>query len=106
MRPTLFSMVCSVCSVETTRWSDMSNFTKCDCGGVLHKKYGAAKSDGDFHHVSESLGIHPSQVAEHKRLYPDVGIRDNGVIDYHGSVRGYDKYLNARGMVKHPQKIK
>lgn len=54
-------------------------------------------------HISNSLAIHPDQTAEHKQIYPDVGVLPDGRIQF-DSPKIHDNYLKKRGMFKHPQK--
>lgn len=63
------------------------------------------KACGDYNFVSASLAINPSQAAAHRKLFPNVGVLPDGRLEFK-SVRSHDKYLEATGFVKHPQKIK
>jgi hypothetical protein len=60
---------------------------------------------GDYKAVSESLAINPNQIEEHRKLFPDVKVRGDGVLEF-TSFKSHDKYLEQTGFVKHPQKIK
>ena len=54
---------------------------------------------------SDSLAISPTQVAEHKRLFPNIEIDSEGrpVFD---NYKDHDAYLEATGFAKSPQKIR
>jgi hypothetical protein len=56
----------------------------CDNGHELH---------------SDSLAIHPSQIAEHRQLYPAVPL-DGACRPVFTSVKQREKYLDARGVLK------
>ena len=59
----------------------------------LHTKY------------SDSLAVSISQIEEHRKKFPGVEIDGQGRPGF-DSVKQQDKYLEASGMVKHPQKIR
>jgi len=69
-----------------------------ECAGAGNKEYGETK-------YSQSLAISPTQFAEHKRLFPDVKIREDGCIGF-DSVQQHDAYLKKTGFYKHPQRIR
>jgi putative FmdB family regulatory protein len=48
---------------------------------------------------SDALAIHPDQVADHHRLYPDVPL-DGACRPVLTSFKQHDRYLQARGVVK------
>jgi putative FmdB family regulatory protein len=58
-------------------------------------------SDYDNGHEihSDSLAIHPSQIAEHRQRYPNVPL-DSACRPVFTSVKQREKYLNARGVLK------
>ena len=62
-------------------------------GTYLHTKY------------SDAMAVSMSQIAEHKVLFPDIKMDNQGRPGF-DNVQQQDKYLNTCGMVKHPQKIK
>ena len=45
--------------------------------------------------LSESMGVHPSQVAEHRRLHPDIPMTDDGrvIMKSHNEYRRITKKL-------------
>lgn len=46
--------------------------------------------------ISDALGIHPSQAAEHKQVYPDIPITPTGQLVFE-SYKQHDKYLAEQG---------
>jgi hypothetical protein len=56
-------------------------------------------------HFSEALAIAPSQIETHKKLFPDVIVREDGAIGF-TSVQQQDRYLKKCGFEKRPQKIR
>lgn len=79
-----------------------------ECWGDLyyvHTDRGSGIRAGDYHHVSESLAINPSQTKVHRKLFPGVDVLPDGRIGFN-SVRQQSDYLKKTGFDKHPQKIK
>ncbi|KKL56115.1 hypothetical protein LCGC14_2248650 [marine sediment metagenome] len=60
---------------------------------------------GNYEHISDSLAINPSQIAEHHAMFPDVDVLSDGRIRF-TSVRQQSKYIDKCGFQKLPQKIK
>jgi putative FmdB family regulatory protein len=75
------------------------------CGVVLDRDYTAevrtTNSDYDNGHEihSDSLAIHPSQIEEHHKRYPNVPL-DRACRPVFTSVRQREKYLEGRGVIK------
>ena len=65
---------------------------------VLGKPYMRTK-------YSDSLAVSVGQIAEHREKFPDVKIDNEGRPGF-DNVKQQDAYLEASGMVKHPQKIR
>ena len=81
-------------SVETCR----------QCGSPMNRDYGAEgfRTNADSYHRelhSDALAIHPDQVQEHQRLYPDVSL-DAACRPVLRNFGQHEKYLEARGIVK------
>ena len=53
--------------------------------------------------VSDSLAIHPDQIAEHKKLFPDIKVQGDGRIVF-DKYSTHNTYLEKRGLVKYEQK--
>lgn len=104
---------CYVC--PNCRWTDevIKPTNECtsdelcsQCGASMERDYvaetpgvvrGSTYNARPIH--SDSLAIHPDQVAEHRRLYPDVPL-DAACRPVFTSTKQRDKYLDARGVVK------
>jgi len=81
-------------SVETCR----------QCGAVMNRDYAlqgvhAAASTYTCELHSDALAIHPSQRAEHERLYPYVPL-DSECRPVLSNYRQHDSYLEKRGVLK------
>lgn len=79
----------------------------CACRTVMVRDFGAERANvGDRPYrrpiVSNSLAINPSQIPEHKRLFPDIQITPEGQPIFE-SYRQHDTYLKKCGFVKNPQ---
>lgn len=69
------------------------------CGEIMvHDVIGLA-GKGDYYHISDSLAIHPSQIEEHRKLFPDVNVLPDGRPEF-TSVKNRDNYLKKTGFVK------
>lgn len=55
--------------------------------------------------VSDSLAMHPSQISEHNKLFPDIRVTPEGQPMF-DNYQQHDKYLKTCGFRKIPQKIK
>ncbi len=66
-----------------------------------------ARRTEDYDHPihSDSLAMNPNQVAEHRRMFPDIKI-DPECRPVFDNYAAHDKYLEACGLVKNPQKIR
>ncbi len=64
---------------------------------------GIGISDGDYHHVSDSLAIHPDQIPEHRELFPDIEVTPDGCPTF-TSPKQQEKYANACDFDKKPQR--
>lgn len=66
---------------------------------------GIGIAQGDYHHVSDSLAIHPDQTAEHRKNFPDVGVLPDGRLEF-SSVRSQERYANQCGFDKKTQRVR
>ena len=61
------------------RMSESGELVSCIvCGSVMRRNYSAeapGSSRGDQEWVMQSMAMHPDQVAEHRRLYPGIELR-------------------------------
>ena len=60
---------------------------------------------GDYRHESHSLAIHPSQIPEHKQLFPSVEVTSDGLPTF-TSTKQQEKYAEACGFHKKRQRQK
>lgn len=79
---------CSVCG-EDMRW---------DLNIAIH---------GNYQHPihSDALAISPTQVAEHKKLFPNIKL-DKACRPIFEKFTDHEAYMKKCGIVKHPQKIR
>jgi len=69
-----------------------------DCRVAIHGNYRRP-----IH--SDALGIMPSQIKEHKKLFPDIEL-DNECRPIFDNFTRHEAYLKKTGFVKEPQKIR
>jgi len=98
--------VCDPCKIfiEDTTTKGIHKCPKCgismamDCKIAIHGNYRTP-----IH--SDSMAISPTQVDEHKRLFPNIEI-DSECRPVFDNFTKHEAYLKETGFVKHPQKIK
>lgn len=110
-----YSFICEKCGrkLEQLREVEKRNdLALCSCGEQMYRDFqadlpavggGAKKYRKPI--ISDSLAVNPNQVEEHRRLFPDVKILDDGrpvFEDY----KTHDAYLEKTGFVKKRQRIK
>lgn len=102
----IHSFVCDGCQVEVED-TNTKIIHKCPkCGQDMRWKLdGIGIAQGDYHHVSDSLAIHPDQAAEHRKAFPEVGVLPDGRLEF-DSVRVQERYANTCGFEKKPQRIR
>ncbi len=76
---------CKATHIEIRRISDRNNLATCACGLPAERDIGAegCKSDNveyDHEILSTRMGVSPSQVAEHRKRFPNIPITDTGEI--------------------------
>jgi len=90
--------------VEDTNTKGVHKCSK--CGSDMRWDLGGNVSGcGDYHHISESLAIHPDQIPEHRKLFPNIDIVPDGRLHF-TSVRQQERYANRCDFDKKPQKKK
>lgn len=62
-------------------------------------------SSGDYNFTSHSLAMNPSQIAAHRKLFPNVEVTPDGCPQF-SSVRQHSQYIDKIGMEKVTQKIR
>lgn len=110
----LYYYICDGCKIE---FSDIRNIAnrndvkKCSkCGANIVRNSGIESPSirgRDYNRPihSDSLAISPSQIAEHKKLFPNIEIDNEGrpIFD---NYRRHDDYLEKCGFDKKEQRIK
>ena len=78
----------------------------CPCGEDMRWDLtGQAYARGDYEHFSNALAIHPDDIPAHRDKFPNVDITPDGIPRF-TSVRQQQKYSEACGFTKRPQKIR
>lgn len=83
-----YCYVCPDCgaTVEQHRSMRRRNVSpSCGCGCRMERDLGSELSgtdtqDYDHEILSDRMGVHPSQVAEHRRMFPNIPMNDQGQI--------------------------
>ena len=96
-----------VCSIE----SRTANIPRCvRCGKFMVQNFSGgnvmivgAEYKRPLH--SDSLGMQPDQVAEHRRMFPNIEIDKQNRPVFHNMPEHQD-YMDKCGIVKHKQKVK
>lgn len=101
---------CGVSQEVMRRMSQCNDPLECSCGGETGRDFnGECAGNGNKEYGetkwSQSLAINPNQIAEHKRLFPDVKVRADGCPGF-DSVQQHDRYLEKTGFQKLPQRIR
>lgn len=80
----------------------------CKCGVSMKRKYGFRVGAGRKQRyarsiVSDSLAIHPDQIPEHRRMFPNIEVTSEGqpVFD---NFTDHEDYLNKCNVQKLPQR--
>ena len=82
--------ICAICGTIMERDFNQNGL---HCG---NKHYGTPL-------ISESLGIHPEQAAEHRKNFPNVEVMPEGQLKFDG-YQAHSKYLKAIGWDKRSKK--
>ncbi|MFA5152423.1 MAG: hypothetical protein WC554_07700 [Clostridia bacterium] len=105
----IHTFICEKC--ESRVQDAVTTVHKCpNCGNEMYWDLSGANMFGDGTYskelVSESMAISSSQVAEHKKLFPNVKLtkKDGCFCPTFGDFKTHDSYLKACGFVKHPQR--
>ena len=62
-------------------------------------------ADGDYHHTSDSLAIHPDDAAEHRRKFPGVELTEEGQPMF-TSTKQQERYANRCSFDKKSQRTR
>jgi predicted RNA-binding Zn-ribbon protein involved in translation (DUF1610 family) len=78
----------------------------CPCGEDMRWDLtGQCHFRGDYEHTSDALAIHPDDIPAHRAKFPNVDILPDGRPKFN-SVRQQQRYSEACGFTKRPQKIR
>lgn len=105
----LYEFRCSNCdAVEgiVCRMSDdIPETLPCKCTGEKHRIYGFHTPQERYYKplISDSLAMNPDQIAEHRRMFPDIKVHPDGRPEFTG-FKQHDEYLEKTGFHKIKQK--
>lgn len=102
---------CNNCGGKVEIIKSMSSYNadeKCPiCDATMTKQMstGIGTPNRDYSRVvvSHSLGMCPTQIAEHNRLFPDIKVRADGVPVFE-NFKAHDDYCKKTGVEKAPQR--
>ena len=102
----LHTFICDNCNltIQDPDTKKIHHCARCD-KGMRWDLRGVGIAPGDYEHVSDSLAISPDQTQEHKQMFPDVDVLEDGRLRF-TSVRQHETYLNKTGFYKKTQKIR
>ena len=80
------------------------------CGCPMRRDYAAENVSVGTHDyatplISESLAMHPEQIAEHRQRFPNVEVQPDGCPVFHNTQQ-HRRYLKEIGWNKQPQRRK
>lgn len=109
----VYSFICKQCQgtheliCSMTEYEDVGGVT-CDCGSQMQRDYVTDRvhSSSDSYRkpiISDSLAIHPDQIAEHRKAFPDVRLTSEGqpILE---NYKQHENYMNRRGVYKKENK--
>jgi len=98
--------ICNECNIaiEDTTIKGVHKCPKCDEDMTLDCKIAI---HGNYQHPihSDALAISPTQIAEHKKLFPNIRL-DKACRPIFEKFTDHEAYMKKCGIVKHPQKIR
>lgn len=99
--------VCDMCGVYVEDTDTKTTHYCPRCKEVMRWdiNFNCPKASGAYEHVSDSLAIHPEQIPEHRKLFPNVEVLPDGRPKF-TSVKQQEKYANRCGFTKKEQKIR
>lgn len=101
----IHSFVCGVCKIIVEDINTKIVHVCPRCGKDMRWDVRITSIKGDYSLVSSSLAVNPSQIKEHRELFPDVNVLPDGRLHF-TSFKSHDNYLKKTGFEKRPQKIK
>lgn len=93
--------ICDDCGNVVTDTTCMNTHV-CTCGKEMRwdiKTGGFAMGRGDYHHVSDSLAIHPDDIPEHRQLFPNIDVTPEGRPHF-TNTKQQEKYAERCGFYK------
>lgn len=98
--------VCGMCGVVVEDTNTKKTHRCPECNAVMYWDLtGVGIADGDYHHISESLAIHPDQIPEHRQKFPNIDTLPDGRLHF-TSAKQQEKYAEKCGFYKKRQKKK
>lgn len=102
----LHTFICDGCDSSIQSSNVKKEHTCILCKAVMRwdlKKVGIIR--GDYYHESHSLAIHPDQIPEHRKLFPNIKVTPEGLPCF-TSPKQQEKYANACDHDKKPQRLR
>lgn len=90
--------------------ADSDKECTCECGALMIRDFQNGKphvTPERYSHaiVSDALGIHPDQTAEHQAVYPNIPVTPTGQLVFE-SYKEHENYLKENGFQFKPRKRK
>ena len=99
---------CGIVKEVVRMMSETGEPVMCNCGIQMIRKYGFRVGAGRKQRyarpiVSDSLAMHPDQIPEHRRMFPNIEVTPEGqpVFD---NFADHESYLNKCNIQKLPQR--
>ena len=99
-------MDCRQCGIEVVVDSFMEDHKCPECGESMGIVAAVSGLDGDYHHTSDSLAIHPDDIPAHRKLYPGVDVTSEGQPKFTSPKQQEEYAKKSAGCYKKPQKTK
>lgn len=81
----MYTYKCAACEKQDTDYRTIENRNEpmeCECGQKMQRDVFAEspKTHNDYYKTvySDAMGIHPDQVSEHRKAYPDIPVTNDG----------------------------
>lgn len=96
--------VCLEDGTEVTDTTTRGIHTCPKCGEDMAMIAVVAGRNGDYHHTSDSLAIHPDDIPVHRRLYPGIEVTPQGQPQFTSPKQQEAYALKSAGCYKKEQK--
>lgn len=97
--------VCDMCNAVVEDTDTQKTHYCPECHKPMRWDLNFNAQSSSYEHVSDSLAIHPEQIPEHRKLFPDIEVLPDGRPRF-TSAKRQEKYANRCGFDKKPQKIR